>query len=415
MSFATGPFDRSVRVIQLPRSRPCEIPDDIRPPAPLRAGNTATPAERSCAGRCDVAACTRPERNPGGRCRSRVLHGLRGHDDDNLWGADHVHHAADHAHHVHHVHHAADIVCHSTRRRPTIVHHRGGYRRDRLVVRVPGGDELGEHSRAGALQHQCELHAEQLGPGALRVHQWDGRLRGQRHGIREFERRHDPAVLSLRIHPDHRGRRGVHVQHSGPHLDPPADQLHRVPAPDWTDHELERPSAEAKWGKCECDLAQSSRRAGHGERSGRYQLRARGVLHRRAARRMGPVRQERGRLPAPQRRAHQCNDSRVELGGTGQWIRRVVDIGGGLQRRQQPRWHRSRAGELRHRLGVHGVQPGQGSCRDAERERQVHLADSGRTLPRPWPTPRSRPTAHTNSTSTGWARMSTTRRPTATC
>ena len=66
-----------------------------------------------------------------------------------------------------------------------------------------------------------------------------------------------------------------------------------------------------------------------------------------------------------------------ELGGARERLRRTVDLGSGFERGQQCGCHRSRPGELRQRLGVHRVQPGQGSGRGRERERQIHLANPG--------------------------------------
>ena len=64
-----------------------------------------------------------------------------------------------------------------------------------------------------------------------------------------------PPSFPLRVHPDHGGRRRLHVQHSGADPAAAADQLHRLPAPDRTDRQLGRPGTEAEWCECQCDIA----------------------------------------------------------------------------------------------------------------------------------------------------------------
>ena len=87
--------------------------------------------------------------------------------------------------------------------------------------------------------------------------------------------------VSLRFHPDHRRWHRLHVQRPRPDQDAAAHQLHGLRPPDRQHHELERSGLE-RGDNPGVTLPEPGRVARHRERPGRDQLRARGVVHRRA-------------------------------------------------------------------------------------------------------------------------------------
>ena len=161
--------------------------------------------------------------------------------------------------------------------------------------------------------------------------------------------------------------------------DAPADQLHRVPPPDWTDHQLGRPCAQAKWRQCQRNICPTWP-------SSRLPRAIRPVptscSRSTASTSSPPCGPSTPRTwPDPRRRAacrSTADDSRSNWEAPGNGLRRAVDIGGGLQHRQHAGRHRAGPGELRHRLRVSRelTRPESGR-RGAERQRQVHPADAG--------------------------------------
>ena len=171
-------------------------------------------------------------------------------------------------------------------------HDRSG--RQRLFLRRPGGDCLDCRRRGGAVQPQCELHVELIGSRALRVHRGHGRLRGERHRLRERIHRDHATVLRLRLHPHHGCGHRPDVQHPRPFPDAAADELHRLPTADRTDHQLGRPRAQGGRRQRRGHHAEPAGGSGDRERPRWHELRARGVLHRRAAGGVGGLREQGG-------------------------------------------------------------------------------------------------------------------------